>query len=379
MFFRKQRRQIGQALCLSAARNSLRAAKDSIRARFARRPSSPHLATPPVDTPNTVAADAEAEATSPAATTPPSHSRSPVHSSTHPVTSQDALQNNRVSIGIQASSSPPTSIRMSTTSLSSDSSPSSECITPSAADAGLHRLQTPQVVDPDRLSPLAASLAWGLPLTPRDIGQQVRALDATSMKWSKYAQKAAQCAERVHSLLLNIEGSVTPDVSPLPDVVEANTEQRPVVEEVVDAAPEPEPELRGGGVDPDSTDDLPTLVNPHTGSTYKVHGFVGEGGFGRVFKVTNERGRSFAAKTTHKRLAFQYSAARQSLANEMSAMLSVLSDEPNNNFLVRLIESWEDGDNIYFIMVHFLLFMLGTLSDCHPSRSSPCTRTTSVV
>ncbi|EPS98340.1 hypothetical protein FOMPIDRAFT_83599 [Fomitopsis schrenkii] len=353
MFFHKQRHQIAQALSPSTARNSLRAAKHSIRARFVRRPSSPHPATPTLEAPKNVdASESEAIVPSPElqTTTP---SRSPLRpsvQSSSASTTQGAPQNNRVSIGIQASDSRPSSVRTLSSSLSSSSESSSECITPPAADAGLHNLQTPQIVDPDRLSPLASPLTQGLPSTPRGISQQVRALGASSSKWSKYAQKAAQYAERTHSLLLNIEGSVTPGASSHPEVVEAqeaSTDRRPMVDALVDAGPEAEAEP----VDPNGdTDDLPTLINPNTVSKYKVHGVVGEGSFGRVFKVTDEHGRNFAAKTTHKRQAFQHSEARDLLSRELNALSGIQSNQPNNSFLVRLVESWEDADNIYFIM-----------------------------
>lgn len=369
MLFSRQRHDTVQALRPSIVRKTLRAVKQSIRARFGRCPPSHNHAIPPVDASKNIGGsnpEVCLSSTTPQPTSPPS----PLRSSASVHASQGAPHTNRVSVGCQAPSTPPSPTHTRSSPSSGPDSPF-ECITPSAdGGAGLLNLQTPQVVDPHRLSPLAAHLAHGLPSTPRDIDERLRTLDATASEWSKYAQKAAQCADRVHSLLLDIESTGTPAVSPLPGVVEAQdaaSDPHPKVGEAASADPESEtalgPTPQVEDVNPaDGTDDHPTITNPNTGHEYKVHGVVGEGSFGRVLKLTDEHDRCFAAKAVHKQLAYQTAGARDMLVRELYAMRHVQSDTPNNCRLVRLLESWEDADNVYFIMVRPVRSMRRTLS-----------------
>lgn len=366
MFFRQRRHNMVLALRPSSVRKAFRAVKQSIRAPFARRSSSCGAAAAPVvateSTGNTAAK------ASISGSTPPTTSSPSPHFSVS-VDADHGAPQTRVSVGIQAPSPAPSSIHASPPPQSSVPDSPFECVTPSASGpaGGLRHLQTPQVAGSARLSPLGTHLAHGLPSTPRDI-EQLRALDETASQWSEYAQKAAQCADRVHSLLLDIEKTGTPAVSPLPVTLEAQEAvptAQPSADETANAnleqaSPLEQPEAED--IDPDDhRQDHPTITNPYWGHVYKAHGVIGEGSYGRVLKVADEHGQCFAAKVVHKNIAYQMAGARDLIVQESYALRCVQTEGQNNKRLVRLLESWEDADNIYFIMVRSVPLRMGPM------------------
>ena len=381
MLFRQQRHDMAQALRPSTVRKTLRAVKQSIRTRFTRFPSSQNHDTTPMDASNNVGSSST-EVGVPGLTpqtTPPS---APLRSSASVHASQGSPQCNGVSIGIQAPSAPPSPIPAPSSPSSGLDSPF-EYNTPSDASR-LQHLQTPQAVAPARRAPHVAHLTHGFPSTPRDI-DQLRVLDATASKWSEYAQKAAQCADRMHTLLLDIEGTGAPAAPPAPSasgVQEVVVDPQPMVDEAVNPNPErqameQEPPQAENGNPVENTAALPVFTNPKSGHQYTVHGVVGEGSFGRVLKVTDKNDQCFAVKTIHKRLAYQAGGAREQLCKEFGAMRLVQSNKPHNGRLVRLLESWEDPDNVYFVMVRLVFFVCAAQAHWRSFRFSLCTRTRS--
>lgn len=94
---------------------------------------------------------------------------------------------------------------------------------------------------------------------------------------------------------------------------------------------------------------LSVVYNQYTREYYTLHGVIGDGGCARVFYATDDHGRAFALKVSHKMHAFRLPASRQMLRQELRIMGSVASH--NCKRLVGIIAGWEDSANINFLMV----------------------------
>ncbi|KAH9939449.1 kinase-like domain-containing protein [Amylocystis lapponica] len=88
------------------------------------------------------------------------------------------------------------------------------------------------------------------------------------------------------------------------------------------------------------------LVNGQ--STYRLVGITGEGGQGRVMLAVTDADELVAVKVTHKRKAFRWDHGRPQLLQEKDIMERAIIDK--RSFLMGLLSSWEDVDNVYFVM-----------------------------
>ncbi|KAH9923777.1 kinase-like domain-containing protein, partial [Epithele typhae] len=83
---------------------------------------------------------------------------------------------------------------------------------------------------------------------------------------------------------------------------------------------------------------------------YSILGTLGEGGFGRVFAARRNINQVVAVKVTHKWKHYRKGQGdRASLLRERDCMaLAALNNVP---FWAKLLASWEDAHNVYFVMV----------------------------
>ncbi|CCM04540.1 uncharacterized protein FIBRA_06721 [Fibroporia radiculosa] len=109
----------------------------------------------------------------------------------------------------------------------------------------------------------------------------------------------------------------------------------------------------------DDDDDCEERITPHdsiailkNGDTdYALLGVLGDGGCGRVFLAETQHGDVVAIKSTHKLKQYRYKKGRDLLLNEMHVMEKATSS--CSSYLAYLLESWEDKDNVYFVMEHY--------------------------
>ncbi|KAI0933378.1 hypothetical protein AcV5_005537 [Taiwanofungus camphoratus] len=91
------------------------------------------------------------------------------------------------------------------------------------------------------------------------------------------------------------------------------------------------------------------LYNAET--SYTLQGQLGRGGYGCVLLAESEAGNLVAIKVTNKLRQYQSKTGRERLLAEMRIMCAAtLCGVP---FLMNLLSSWEDGENVYFVMPLF--------------------------
>ena len=93
----------------------------------------------------------------------------------------------------------------------------------------------------------------------------------------------------------------------------------------------------------------------HDGQAYVVLGTLGEGGSGKVMYAKAQTGHSVAIKVVHKAKAYRDPYGRDYLKNEKCNWERVTHER--RSFLVSLLLSWDDPQNIYFVMVSELAFV----------------------
>ena len=107
------------------------------------------------------------------------------------------------------------------------------------------------------------------------------------------------------------------------------------------------------------------LISPH-GTHYLVQGILGTGGFGRVFKAkllshsssessTSESYEYYAIKVMHKSQVYAYEEGREMVLSEGRVLrrITEAKGEGGKGFLVGMVESWADEENVFYVMVRF--------------------------
>lgn len=85
------------------------------------------------------------------------------------------------------------------------------------------------------------------------------------------------------------------------------------------------------------------------GQEYHVKGSIGSGGFAHVDYATNQHGDEVAIKTLSKRWAYRNEIGRNSFLTEKKALERIR--DANNPYLMRMMHSFADADNVYIVMV----------------------------
>lgn len=97
----------------------------------------------------------------------------------------------------------------------------------------------------------------------------------------------------------------------------------------------------------DDDDGLPLLRNGV--DAYVVLGVLGNGASGRVVYARSRTGESVAIKIAHKAKLYRHPFGRVNIEGEKENLIRVtLCGKP---FLTQLLSSWDDKDNVYFVMV----------------------------
>ena len=107
---------------------------------------------------------------------------------------------------------------------------------------------------------------------------------------------------------------------------------------------------------------LPVLA--HDGVEYEVVGLLGSGGGGRVFCVRTRYGEWFAMKVVHKAKMYRYPDGRDSILVEKENWERITRGR--KAFSMPLLESWDDDENVYFLMVSAVLLTV----ERHPLTDS---------
>ena len=248
----------------------------------------------------------------------------------------------------ESTSSSTASTPYASSSTGSDSS--FECATPPTAAEEVRSLLEPRIQFPSSITPSSDAPVRS---TWLDVH---RALDALEANVSKLLEQSEEVALPTSGTQ---PSSPQGDAAPQLDIIyydddescpDVEAESSPEDDAALDA--ETSEDESEAGDDADDSDDTrpPTVLrNPHTGGTYFVEGVVADGGFARVVQVVDDKGQRRAAKIAHKRAVCKRAGARDGLLREKAFM--VKTSEIGSRRLVGLIESWEDEENIYFIMV----------------------------
>ena len=273
---------------------------------------------------------------------------STVRSPTAPTsTTNIAMQSSKVGATFTSAESLSPSMTSTPYASSSTGSDSSfECITPPTAAADVHNLQEPHIQ-----SPASTPLSAGAPAQPTwlDVHRALKALEANV---SKLVQQSKEAARPEH--ITQPQGPQF-DAPPELDIIYYDDDEPVDIEAESHPDDDASPDVDTDEDDSEADDDLddvrpPTVLrNPHSGAAYSVEGVVADGGFSRVAQVVDDEGRRRAAKIVHKRAVCKRAGAREALLREKAFM--VKASEMGSRRLVGLIESWEDEENIYFIMV----------------------------
>ncbi|KIP04586.1 hypothetical protein PHLGIDRAFT_129405 [Phlebiopsis gigantea 11061_1 CR5-6] len=98
--------------------------------------------------------------------------------------------------------------------------------------------------------------------------------------------------------------------------------------------------------DDDNCPDLPLLVNGP--DAYVIVGHLGTGASGRVMYARSREGKAVAVKVAHKAKLYRERCGRLNIKAEQECLERVtLCGKP---FLTQLLSSWDDDDNVYFVM-----------------------------
>lgn len=252
--------------------------------------------------------------------------------------------NNKVSIGVQATSLLPPSLSI----LPSHSSPSGsdfsfECATPPVR-ADVNDIYAPRVVcASEGSSPLPASLPSQ---DLRIMGHPVDALEGG------VAELTVQCQEAV---TYNAQPDTLDSSALQSDFTTSPYSEDNVLK--VEAKAVTQRASADTAADVDESQAQPTsapkrepieLRNRYSGNVYTVSGIIGEGSFARVV-AAESNGQVFGIKVVHKANVYGHPGARRSLLLEKAVMINVAGY--NTDRLVHMLESWESRANIYFVMV----------------------------
>ncbi|KAH9842422.1 kinase-like domain-containing protein [Rhodofomes roseus] len=301
----------------------------------------------------------------------------------------------RIMVSVAVQVSPPSCQLSSRSSLSSssssDSDPPFECFTPLTTGVELHGPQKVLTLEPPL--PLDDPLPTSNSVACASYKEHILVLHERMALLGKVYEETAELAIQRHHLADAVSGneeeayntdSLLSDVTDAVDVIlqtlEAflgskdegiaaesdigvlhDTDTLPYTEVPPDAGDDSDGTglsvFNGhadSGTQPAATtdDDEPqvpaALYNRHTNRYYQVNGIIGCGGFARVFEVTTVDGHYFAVKIVHKAKAYRAAHMRDRLLDEKGIMSSVTQNACAG--LIPLIESWEDEENIYFVM-----------------------------
>lgn len=89
----------------------------------------------------------------------------------------------------------------------------------------------------------------------------------------------------------------------------------------------------------------------HDGITYTLLGRIVLGSRSRIMVASTGYGETVAVKIVHKHRAYDLFPDREDIASTKSVMEYITVSEEPRPFLLKLLHSWDDNDNIYFVMV----------------------------
>lgn len=107
------------------------------------------------------------------------------------------------------------------------------------------------------------------------------------------------------------------------------------------------PPLSLSGVEDEEEEERPPVL-VHAGQAYCIQGTLGEGGSGRVMCARARTGHTVAIKVVHKAKAYRNPFGRENLKDEKFNWERVTHER--RAFLVPLLLSWDDPENVYFVM-----------------------------
>lgn len=95
-------------------------------------------------------------------------------------------------------------------------------------------------------------------------------------------------------------------------------------------------------------ENVPVVISDGV-DTYLIHGTLGNGGFGRVMLATDQYNQRVAIKIIHKDKQYQFNGGRDSILLERRILERIALS--GKRFLTPLLASWQDLQNVYFVMV----------------------------
>lgn len=295
-------------------------------------------------------------------------------------TSPTPLGCHKVDVGVQVSTPSPGHSPHS--SSSSDSDLPVECLTPLATNGECHSHRKAEALR--SLLPFEAPLPFDID-GARGVDEYILEFDECSARRQDLYEDLAERAIAFHYLCADpVEDDDMPTAFSGP--IHGSSSTISVVSPTSNAALEfPESEPSDGEhpdidtdtnssddpanqtVDTDDDDDeepqIPlVLYHRYTKTRYRIDGIIGCGGFARVLQATKDSGECVAIKVTHKREAYAKSPyIHDLLCHEMDTLRWATTHACPG--LTKLIESWEDEDNIYFVMVRSPAYLAMTSSN----------------
>lgn len=91
---------------------------------------------------------------------------------------------------------------------------------------------------------------------------------------------------------------------------------------------------------------------------YTIIGTIDELTYGRILYARNENDEDVAIKIFHKPKLYSYRSGRQAIVIEQRLARKIT--DTGKPFLVQLLSSWDDKDNVYFVMVSGLSSWIGS-------------------
>ncbi|GJE88130.1 kinase-like protein [Phanerochaete sordida] len=108
-------------------------------------------------------------------------------------------------------------------------------------------------------------------------------------------------------------------------------------------------------------------VLTHAGQAYCIMGTLGEGGSGRVIAARTRTGHTVAVKVVHKAKAYRNPFGRENLKDEKFNWERVTHER--RSFLVHLLMSFDDPENVYFVMPLYHMNLLQRITRDEPISS----------
>lgn len=107
-------------------------------------------------------------------------------------------------------------------------------------------------------------------------------------------------------------------------------------------------------------------VLQHGDDAYTLLNAIGLGGFGLVYRARTGNGELVAVKTMAKAHLYRGGRSLESVdCAIMEHQIMKAATETGNTWVTHLLASWEDAENIYFVMVSFLYPVLAHIEGCN--------------